>query len=1012
MGVTAMRLNRILCLVFCVLLLAGLVYAVELIPSGNVNGMGIRKIYNFTNISANYFCNNTLNMSTNESGTCYTLTQLFDSGTGNWTKDKSNYRNISDLDSNFTNVAYLNKNNYGNFTVMGNVSFPYGSGTGFFYDNTTMEVGIGTSSPEGELHIRGADVLVNLDSLTGNTYFRFTSPVAANYYAFRHVVASDYLGIYDYGTSSDTMVWQNGSVGIGTITPATTLDIVTGTKFNVSKLTGSLHIKASTSDNDYGSGIVLGTGRRTGVMDGAAIASTAEGTDNDDVGLAFFYHDATTSSARTEGMRLNSDGKVGIGTTVPSAELEIAGAVDQTLLLNRTSSTGLKLESASSGAYVQTVTNNKLILGVNSGTDDLVVDTTGYVGIGVTSPQRPLHILGDIRAESDATDYTTKYSRFVVGHYNNSEEPLIGFHAQTGETNNWINFGGGSTIYNTATYLAFFTASNTTTLTGTERMRINSAGNVGIGTTSPTHTLSVTSSGGSVNFTGGQGGEFTLDTWGTLAMKYGGLDFARLSYSGSQDGFLKLYDSGNVKVNITSSGDTFFNGGNVGINTDAPSTKLEVKSGAISTDILKVTSSDGVSIFEVSEDSGTSGFIGVKNSTATRKVLLHTAGDSYLIGGDVGIGTNAPTNLLETYGGNVLVGLPSYSQDFSHGIGVSVPSTGVRGFSLLNASGSNLFNMEALVYANGTLEYVSLGRYYTQSWLSFKPSGSTSAYVGIGTITPTQRLTVAGTTAIGSSTDGVMIQTTTGYGSIVGLDTDSSAYNDIEMRASSGTGSGIYVKTTGNVGIGTTAPAHKLEVAGSMNVSGDLNVSKLFITSLANCDTINTSSTGELICGNDASGAGGEDYVRSSWTNVTYDAELENGTIVRYYNTSWIGNTIRNNSIIYDTNTSWITVTSPSHAHLSSNITYALTTAKDYVDKNVTTLNSVDTLIRTSILNNITSLNTTINQYVYNGTLAFNSSLADYHKKNADSNLNMSERYNITNIECIKFQNAGLWCGV
>ena len=51
--------------------------------------------------------------------------------------------------------------------------------------------------------------------------------------------------------------------------------------------------------------------------------------------------------------------------------------------------------------------------------------------------------------------------------------------------------GGGFSGQSAATFIVFFTASNTNTAVGTERMRITSTGRVGIGTNSPDQLLSV-----------------------------------------------------------------------------------------------------------------------------------------------------------------------------------------------------------------------------------------------------------------------------------------------------------------------------------------------------------------------------------------------------------------------------------------------------------------------------------------------------------------------------------------
>jgi len=68
--------------------------------------------------------------------------------------------------------------------------------------------------------------------------------------------------------------------------------------------------------------------------------------------------------------------------------------------------------------------------------------------------------------------------------------------------------------------------------------------------------------------------------------------------SGVNDGYMRLLDSGTVKVligaNNARSGDTYFNGGgNFGINTDAPTNKLEVFSGSTTADALTLSFTTG-----------------------------------------------------------------------------------------------------------------------------------------------------------------------------------------------------------------------------------------------------------------------------------------------------------------------------------------------------------------------------------------------------------------------------------
>lgn len=81
------------------------------------------------------------------------------------------------------------------------------------------------------------------------------------------------------------------------------------------------------------------------------------------------------------------------------------------------------------------------------------------------------------------TDATQKNGRIGVPHYTNAEEPMAIFFAIPGSTDNDLRIGGGGTAFNAATILAFYTAANNTTVTGTECGRFNSAQRLLLGTT-------------------------------------------------------------------------------------------------------------------------------------------------------------------------------------------------------------------------------------------------------------------------------------------------------------------------------------------------------------------------------------------------------------------------------------------------------------------------------------------------------------------------------------------------
>ena len=80
--------------------------------------------------------------------------------------------------------------------------------------------------------------------------------------------------------------------------------------------------------------------------------------------------------------------------------------------------------------------------------------------------------------QNQRTDTGNKEGRIVSAHKTNAEEPVSIATIFNLGSENLLYFGGGSSLVNAATDIGFYTAANTTTTGGTERLRIKSDGKV------------------------------------------------------------------------------------------------------------------------------------------------------------------------------------------------------------------------------------------------------------------------------------------------------------------------------------------------------------------------------------------------------------------------------------------------------------------------------------------------------------------------------------------------------
>ena len=352
-------------------------------------------------------------------------------------------------------------------------------------------------------------------------------------------------------------------------------------------------------------------------------------------------------SGGAERIRITTDGFVGIGTTSPQAVLNTsvtAGSANtESTLLRLTKADGYTADGQGGGSIVWSNASNnaefaKIRLtgtGTTKNSFDFILangstnPTTvamrithdGNVGIGTTSPTHKLDVIGALNAlrlGDSLTNSTTKQAKVTIPHYSTAEEDVMVFYPFSTSTTNELYIGGGSSSQNALTKIAFATAANNTTVSGTERMVIDSNGFVGIGTTSPTSPIHVSASrsgdwlGKFINTSATNPYGIYVDTSGGNGATF---TFAAYTYAGT--GFF-----------VT-------NNGLVGIGTATPAYTLDAKGTGIA---IRHASSLNVMGYLGQRGSGVDGGYFSLNSAGTTTVVFDSNGPSIINGGNLVVG--------------------------------------------------------------------------------------------------------------------------------------------------------------------------------------------------------------------------------------------------------------------------------------------------------------------------------------------------------------------------------------
>jgi hypothetical protein len=367
-------------------------------------------------------------------------------------------------------------------------------------------------------------------------------------------------------------------VSTGDTGTVTSTMIADGTIVNAD-INASAAIAGTKISPNFGSQTVQTTGVFSHAP-GTAAAPTITFTGDTITGI--YSPDAGQVAVATGGtgrLFINSMGRVGIGTSTPGATLDVANNTSTNIRVtnnagNTAFNTGILLSNGTAGdpgAYSPGIafdvgggggraaiyTRRDASLGGNFiiATDNtsgvsaerLRITSAGLVGIGTSSPAERLDVAGNIQVKSTAVSG----SPYIVF---NSKEGAGGVERTVGQIT-----AGAEAIDGWG--LRFFTRPNGLAIA--ERLRITSAGNVGIGTTSPQGKFVVSNGGanGLEFYPEGTPNTNTIVSYNRSTNLYRTLKFESSDYSftNGTTTFANIDSSGRLLVGTSSARNNFFN---------------------------------------------------------------------------------------------------------------------------------------------------------------------------------------------------------------------------------------------------------------------------------------------------------------------------------------------------------------------------------------------------------------------------------------------------------------------